>query len=78
MPEPPEWDERVSFVLDAIYSAYTAGWEGLNEFGSTHHALAEEAIAVGRTLIQLMPTEPEAHGLLALMLHCEARHGARF
>ena len=28
VPEPPEWDERVSFVLDAIYSAYTAGWEG--------------------------------------------------
>jgi RNA polymerase sigma-70 factor (ECF subfamily) len=78
VPEPPEWDERVSFVLDAIYSAYTAGWEGLNEFGSTHHALAEEAIAVGRTLIQLMPTEPEAHGLLALILHCEARHGAQF
>jgi RNA polymerase sigma-70 factor (ECF subfamily) len=78
VPDPPEWSERVSFVLDAIYSAYTTGWDSLNEVGSTHHALAGEAISIGRTLIQLMPTEPEALGLLALMLHCEARRGARF
>jgi hypothetical protein len=31
-------NERSSFVLDAIYSAYTTGWEDLNEVGSTHHA----------------------------------------
>ena len=78
VPEPPEWDERVSFVLDAIYSAYTTGWDSLNENGSTHHALAGEALALGRMLVQLMPSEPEAHGLLALMLHCEARREARF
>ena len=78
VPEPPEWDERVSFVLDAIYSAYTTGWDSLNEAGSTHQALAGEAISLGRTLVQLMPVEPEARGLLALMLHCEARRAARF
>jgi RNA polymerase sigma-70 factor (ECF subfamily) len=78
VPDSPEWDERVSFVLDAIYSAYTTGWDSLNESGSTHHALAGEAIALGRMLVQLMPAEPEAHGLLALMLHCEARTDARF
>lgn len=78
VPGPREWDERVSFVLDAIYSAYTTGWVSLMETGSTHHALAEEATAIGRTLIQLMPAEPEAHGLLALMLHCEARRAARY
>ena len=78
VPERPEWDERLSFVLDAIYSAYTTGWESLMEVSSTHHALAEDAIALGRTLVQLMPTEPEAHGLLALMLHCEARRAARY
>jgi RNA polymerase sigma-70 factor (ECF subfamily) len=78
VPERPEWDERLSFVLDAIYSAYTTGWESLMEVSSTHHALAEHAIALGRTLVQLMPTEPEAHGLLALMLHCEARRAARY
>src|SRR5437879_6534880 len=78
VPDPPDWVERVSFVLDAIYSAYTTGWDSLNEVGSTHHALAGEAISIGRTLVQLMPTEPEARGLLALMLHCEARRAARF
>jgi RNA polymerase sigma-70 factor (ECF subfamily) len=78
VPAPPEWAERISFVLDAIYSAYTTGWDSLNETGSTHHALAGEAISIGRTLVQLMPDEPEARGLLALMLHCEARRDARF
>jgi RNA polymerase sigma factor (sigma-70 family) len=78
VPEPPEWEERISFVLDAIYSAYTTGWESLMEVGSTHHALAGDAITIGRTLVQLMPNEPEALGLLALMLHCEARRAARF
>jgi RNA polymerase sigma-70 factor (ECF subfamily) len=78
VPDPPEWDERVSFVLDAIYAGYTTGWESLMETASTHHALAAEAIALGRTLKQLMPREPEAYGLLALMLHCEARCGARY
>jgi predicted RNA polymerase sigma factor len=78
VPDPPEWNERVSFVLDAIYSGYTAGWESLNEVGSTLQSLAADAIAIGRTLVQLMLVEPEAHGLLALMLHCEARRGARF
>ncbi len=77
VPDPPEWDERVSFVLDAIYSAYTTGWESLNEAGSTQRTLADEAIAIGRTLVQLMANEPEARGLLALMLHCEARRDAR-
>jgi RNA polymerase sigma factor (sigma-70 family) len=78
VPESPEWNERVSFVLDAVYSAYTAGWEELNDVSSTHRALAGEAISIGRTLVQLMPVEPEALGLLALMLHCEARRAARF
>ena len=78
VPDPPEWDERIFFVLDAIYSAYTTGWESLIEVSSTHHALAGDAIAIGRTLVQLMPAEPEAHGLLALMLHCEARRAARY
>ena len=78
VPAPAEWQERVAFVLDAIYSAYTTGWESLMDVSSTHHALAGDAIAIGRTLIQLMPAEPEALGLLALMLHCEARRAARY
>jgi predicted RNA polymerase sigma factor len=78
VPEPPEWKERTSFVLDAIYSAYTTGWESVLETSATHQALAGEAISLGRTVAQLMPNEPEARGLLALMLHCEARRAARY
>ncbi len=78
VPELPELNERASFVLDAIYAAYTTGWESLMESASTHHALAEEAISLGRMLVQLMPHEPEARGLLSLMLHCEARRQARY
>ncbi len=78
VPEPPEWDERLSDVLDAIYAGYSAGWETVTDTAeSTLSGLAAEAIAIGRTLVQLMPEEPEALGLLALMLHCEARREAR-
>jgi RNA polymerase sigma-70 factor (ECF subfamily) len=78
VPDPPEWSERLSFVLDAIYATYTTGWESLPDTASTHHALATDAIALGRVVAQLMPDEPEAAGLLALMLHCEARREARY
>jgi RNA polymerase sigma-70 factor (ECF subfamily) len=78
VPDPPELNERISFVLDAIYTAYTTGWDSLPDTASTHRALAAEAIALGRVLVELMPAEPEALGLLALMLHCEARREARF
>ncbi len=78
VPDPPELSERLSFVLDAIYAAYTTGWDSLPDAASTHRALASEAVALGRVLVQLMPTESEALGLLALMLHCQARREARF
>ena len=78
VPEAPELDEPASFVLDAIYTAYTTGWESLMESASTHHALGGEAIRLGRMLAHLMPREPEAYGLLSLMLHCEARRQARY
>lgn len=77
VPEPTEWTERSAFVLDAVYSAYTAGWENVDEAAAAGRGLAGEAIALGRVLVQLMPEDPEARGLLALMLHCEARRGAR-
>lgn len=78
VPDPPEWEERVSFVLDALYSAYTAGWSDVLDDASLHHALSRDAVEIGRTLVQLMPAEPEARGLLALMLHAEARRAARY
>lgn len=78
VPDPPEWEQRLAFVLDAVYSAFTTGWESLIEAGATQRALAAEAISIGRTLASLMPAEPETLGLLALMLHCEARSAARY
>lgn len=78
VPEAAQWDERVGFVLDAIYAAYSAGWDfSVEEAGTTHRNLANEAVALGRTLARLMQAEPEALGLLSLMLHCEARREAR-
>src|SRR5258708_35604748 len=78
VPEPQELSERLSFVLDAIYAAYTAGWESGSDSSSTHGALAQDAIVLGRVLVTLMPSEPEAPGPLALMLHCQARRKAPY
>jgi hypothetical protein len=39
--------------------------------------LSDEAISLARVLVSLLPDEPEATGLLALLLYCEARHVAR-
>jgi RNA polymerase sigma-70 factor (ECF subfamily) len=77
IPEMNEWGERMEFVLDAIYSAYTTGWDSINETDTTHRGLTTEAIQLARTLVQLMPDEPEVRGLLALMLHCDARQNSR-
>lgn len=77
VPEPQEWNERVSFVLDALYSAYSMGWDSYHDTSSQHRGLVPETLELVRILIQLMPAEPEALGLLALMLHLEARGPAR-
>ena len=77
IPEPAELPRRLQAVLDAIYAAYGSGWEDVAGADPRRKGLAEEAIWLGRLLAQLLPGEPEAQGLLALMLHCEARRGAR-
>jgi len=77
VPPPEEWLERMAFVLDAVYAAYTAGWETAPEAGIGPPGLAGEAIWLARVLVRLIPDEPEALGLLALMLHGEARRSAR-
>ena len=53
------------------------GWEDVTGADPRRKGLAVEAISLGRVLLRLMPQEPEVHGLLALMLHCEARRDAR-
>jgi RNA polymerase sigma-70 factor (ECF subfamily) len=75
VPEPEELPERLEAVLDAIYAAYTKGWSEVGEAGVP--AMAEEAIWLGRLVVSLLPAEPEAKGMLALMLYAEARRAAR-
>jgi len=76
-PSPELWPERIGAVLEAIYAAFTHGW--LETFGEDPRGrdLAEEAIWLGRVAAGLAPTEPEAAGLVALMLYAHARRGAR-
>lgn len=64
-------------MLDAIYAVYGTGWDDVIGADSRRRGLAEEAIWLGRLVARLVSDEPEASGLLALMLHCEARRGAR-
>jgi predicted RNA polymerase sigma factor len=75
--ESNELPERLDFVLEAVYAAYGSGWDDLAGADPRRKGLAREAIHLGRLLVELLPTEPEAKGLLALMLHCEARRDAR-
>jgi RNA polymerase sigma-70 factor, ECF subfamily len=63
--------ERLAAVLAVVYLIFNEGYGGRGE-------LASEAIRLGQVLVALMPDEPEAHGLLALMLLHDARRHARF
>ena len=75
VPEAKQLPPRLHAVLEAIYAAYGSGWDEIADPRSRW--LPREAITIGRTLVELMPDEPEALGLLSLMLHCEARREAR-
>jgi RNA polymerase sigma-70 factor (ECF subfamily) len=63
--------ERLDAVLAVLYLIYNEGYQGRVDLGA-------EAISLGRVLAALMPDEPEAHGLLALMMIHHARRRARF
>jgi RNA polymerase sigma-70 factor, ECF subfamily len=63
--------DRLSAVLAVVYLIFNEGYGGRGD-------LAAEAIRLGRALAELMPDEPEVHGLLALMLLNDARRDARF
>jgi RNA polymerase sigma-70 factor, ECF subfamily len=64
-------------VLQAIYAAYAEGWADAEGADPQRVALAEEAIWLAGMLAQQVPDEPETLGLLALLLHLEARRPAR-
>jgi RNA polymerase sigma-70 factor (ECF subfamily) len=63
--------DRIEAVLAVVYLIFNEGYGGRGD-------LASEAIRLGRALAELMPDEPEVHGLLALMLVNDARREARF
>jgi RNA polymerase sigma-70 factor (ECF subfamily) len=71
VPPPHQLPDRLAAVLAVVYLIFNEGYGGRGD-------LAREAIRLGRALAELMPDEPEAHGLLALMLLNDARRDARF
>ncbi|MBM3549900.1 MAG: RNA polymerase subunit sigma-70 [Alphaproteobacteria bacterium] len=77
LPEASDLPERLEAVLDAIYAAFAEGWTDPAGTETRRRDLGEEAIWLGRLLVSLLPAEPEARGLLALMLYAEARRPAR-
>jgi RNA polymerase sigma-70 factor (ECF subfamily) len=77
IPQERDLPDRLDAVLEAIYAAFGIGWDDMFGIDERGRELAEEAIWLARVLLQLMPAEAEVQGLLALMLFCEARKGAR-
>jgi predicted RNA polymerase sigma factor len=77
IPEREELPARLETVLDAIYAAFSEGWLDATGTDPLRRDLAEEAIYLCRLVTQMLPDEPEALGLLALMLYAEARRKAR-
>jgi predicted RNA polymerase sigma factor len=77
VPQARELPQRLEAALEAIYGAFGIGWDDMAGVDQRGRDLAEESIWLARVLLQLTPGEAEVHGLLALMLHCEARRAAR-
>ena len=68
---------RLPAVLHVLYLMFNAGYGGIGADGRVHEFLLDEAMRLGRLLVDLIPAEPEAAGLLALMLLHDARRPAR-
>jgi len=77
IPRSAELPDRLHAVLVAIYLIYTESHSATSGQVLTRTDLSIEAIRLGRTLVNLMPNEPEAVGLLALMLLTESRRPSR-
>ena len=77
VPGREELASRLAVVLDSIYAAYSEGWTDPGGEDVVRRDLTEEALFLSRLVTELLPNQPEALGLLALLLHAEARRGAR-
>ena len=67
VPPPPERPARLSSVLEVLYLVFNEGYAAMAGDDWIRPALCAEALRLGRVLAGLMPTEPEVHGLVALM-----------
>ena len=76
VPARAELPQRLDSVLRVIYLVFNEGYSASSGASLTRHEISGEAIRLGRLLLELLP-EPEAMGLLALMLLHEARRAAR-
>ena len=77
IPEREDLPERLGVALEAIYAAFSHGWAEAFSDDPRGRNLAEEAVWLGRVVVSLIPNQPEAMGLLALMLYAHARRDAR-
>jgi predicted RNA polymerase sigma factor len=77
VPEPEELPGRLDAVLETIYAAFAEGWADPGGTDVARRDLTEESFFLARLVVEMLPQEPEALGLLALMLHAEARRRAR-
>ncbi len=76
VPPPSELPDRLDSVLHVVYLVFNEGYSASSGASLTRADLSSEAIRLGRLLLQLLP-EPEAMGLLAMMLLHESRRQAR-
>ena len=77
VPDPSEWAGRLSAVLAVVYLAYTEGYSATSGERWVRRDLAAEALRLGRVIAELVPREPEVHGLVALMELQSSRFAAR-
>ncbi len=77
IPGREELPARLDTVLDAIYATFTEGWADPGGTDVVRRDLTEESLFLARLVVELLPEAPEPLGLLALMLHAEARRRAR-
>jgi RNA polymerase sigma-70 factor (ECF subfamily) len=77
IPEAELWPERLEAVLEAIYAAFSHGWASAFADDAGGRELSGEAIWLGRVVVEATPGDPEAMGLLALMLYADSRRPAR-
>jgi RNA polymerase sigma-70 factor, ECF subfamily len=77
VPSGPDRTERLASVLEVIYLVFNEGYSATAGDDWVRPALCEDALRLGRILAELMPREPEVHGLVALMEIQASRLGAR-